>query len=154
MTANLMSAEGLEKLKAEIDHLTTEGRNAVALRIKEARAHGDISENAEYDAAKHEQALLEGRIAALEQHLRGAQVIEETSRHMIGLATPFVLEDLASGSSHRYSVVSTYEADAGAGKLSAESPVGRAVIGARAGDTVTVATPRGERKFKVTGIGG
>ena len=73
---------------------------------------------------------------------------------MIGLATPFVLEDLASGSSHRYSVVSTYEADAGAGKLSAESPVGRAVIGARAGDTVTVATPRGERKFKVTGIGG
>ena len=77
MTSNLMTAEGLEKLKTEVEHLTTIGRDEVAARIKEARAHGDISENAEYDAAKNEQAMLEGRIADLKDRLRGVEIVAE-----------------------------------------------------------------------------
>jgi len=153
MTANLMSPEGLEKLKAEVEHLTTFGRTDVALRIKEARAHGDISENAEYDAAKREQAMLEARIADLEDRLRGVEVVATAPSNIIGLATPFVVQDLKSGNSHSYCVVSEYEADLTAGKLSTESPIGRALLGSRVGQTIKVATPRGQRKFKVTSLG-
>jgi transcription elongation factor GreA len=141
----ILTPEGLEKLKGEIEHLSTEKRREVAQRIKEAREFGDISENSEYDDAKNEQAMLESRIATLEDKLRSASVINqsELSSDVVRVGSVVTVKDEARGSSLTYSIVGSTEADPGENRLSNESPVGKALLGRKSDDTVSVALPNG-----------
>jgi transcription elongation factor GreA len=151
----LLTPEGYEKLKAEIDDLRTTKRREVAERIKEAREFGDISENAEYDHAKNEQAMLEARIAQLEEKLRGASIVDEKQREagVVSIGSKVRVKDQKSGQSVLYHIVGSAEADPAENKLSNESPVGAALLGKKRGDLVSVAVPRGPaRKLKITKI--
>jgi transcription elongation factor GreA len=141
----ILTPEGLEKLKSEIEHLSTEKRREVAQRIKEAREFGDISENSEYDDAKNEQAMLESRIATLEDKLRSASVINqsELDSDVVRVGSVVTVSDAKRGSSQTYGIVGSTEADPSANKLSNESPVGKALLGHKRGDTVTVSLPNG-----------
>ncbi len=151
----LMTPEGLEELKAKIDHLSVVRRREVADRIKEAREFGDISENSEYDDAKNEQAMLEKQIMDLEEKLRNARVIDE--RHVdtdsVGVGVMVHVKDQKTEKSTKYKIVGSAEADPAEQKLSNESPVGRALIGHKRGEIVSVPVPRGPaRKLKITKI--
>ncbi len=151
----VITPEGLEKLKEEIENLSTEKRREVALRIKEAREFGDISENAEYDDAKNEQALLEARIAQLEERLRRATVIDkkEVGTDEVTVGSIVHVKDQKSGDSQKFQIVGSTEADPLEQKLSNESPIGKALIGRKRNDVVTVEVPRGPRKkLKITKI--
>ena len=150
----IVTPEGLANLKAELEHLSTARRREVAARIKEAREFGDISENAEYDDAKNEQAMLEARIYALEERLRGAIVIdsESISTEKVGVGTKVTLQDMQRGDIVEYAIVGSAEADPTAHKLSNESPVGSAIMGHKPGDKITVSVPQGSKKFKVLAI--
>jgi transcription elongation factor GreA len=151
----VLTSEGYEKLKSEIDVLRTTKRREVAERIKEAREFGDISENAEYDHAKNEQAMLEARIAQLEDKLRSASVIDEKQidAGVVSVGTKVRVKDQKSGQSVLYQIVGSAEAEPSQNKLSNESPVGSALLGHKRGDVVTVAVPRGpSRKLKITKI--
>ncbi len=149
----ILTPEGLEKMKHELEHLSNEKRREVAQRIKEAREFGDISENAEYDDAKNEQAMLEARIASLEDKLRSAQIIDasELSTDEVRVGSVVHVKDEA-GTSTKYTIVGSAEANPAERKLSNESPVGKALLGHRRGDEVVFPTPKGERKLKVTKI--
>jgi len=149
----ILTPEGLEKLKLEIEHLSVTRRREVAERIKEAREFGDISENSEYDDAKNEQAMLESRIAQLEDKLRSAQVIDasELDNNVVRVGSLVSVKDEKSKSFH-YTIVGSTEADPSANRLSNESPVGKALIGRKKGDAVSVATPKGERKLTISKI--
>ena len=152
---SVITPEGLEKLKEEIEYLSTAKRREVAARIKEAREFGDISENAEYDDAKNEQALLEQRIAQLEERARRATVIDEkdltTDEVQVG-ATVHV-KDQKTGDSQKFQIVGSAEANPIERKLSNESPIGRALIGHKRNEIVTVDAPRGpKKKLKITKI--
>ena len=144
----LLTPEGLEKLKAELEDLTTTKRREVAERIKDAREYGDISENSEYDDAKNEQAMLESRIAALEEKLRSATVVEakDISTDVVGVGTDVKVKDADSGKSVTYTIVGSTEANPAEKKLSNESPVGRALIGRAKGDKVAVQLPNGKER--------
>jgi transcription elongation factor GreA len=151
----VLTPEGFDKLKAEIEHLRTAKRREVAERIKEAREFGDISENAEYDHAKNEQAMLEARIAQLEDKLRSASIIDENQIEtgVVSVGTKVRVKDQKSGQSVLYQIVGSAEADPSENKLSNESPVGSALIGHKRGDLVTVSVPRGpNRKLNITKI--
>ena len=151
----VLTPEGFQKLKAEIEELRTTKRREVAERIKEAREFGDISENAEYDHAKNEQAMLEARIAQLEEKLRNASVIDERTidTGVVSVGSKVRVKDQKSGQSMAYQIVGSAEADPTENKLSNESPVGSALIGHKRGDVVTVSVPRGpNRKLKITKI--
>jgi transcription elongation factor GreA len=151
----ILTPEGLEKLKEELDHLSTEKRREVAQRIKEAREFGDISENSEYDDAKNEQAMLEQRIAQLEERLRSAQVIDanEISTDVVGVGSTVHVKDEKTGKSQKFTIVGSAEANPAEMKLSNESPVGRALLGHKRGDVVSVPVPKGPaRKLKITKI--
>jgi transcription elongation factor GreA len=151
----LLTPEGYEKLKAEIEHLRTTARREVAERIKEAREFGDISENAEYDHAKNEQAMLEARIAGLEEKLRNASVVDQKQAEagVVSIGSKVRVKDQKSGQSVLYHIVGSAEADPTENKLSNESPVGSALLGKKRGDLVSVAVPRGPaRKLKITKI--
>ena len=151
----ILTPDGLAKLKADLEYLQGEKRREVAARIKEAREFGDIMENSEYDDAKNEQAMLEARIAQLEERLRSASVIDAT-----GLGTDEVrvgsvvhVKDEKSGKSVKYSIVGSAEANPAENRLSNESPVGKALIGHRRNEVVEVSVPRGpKRKLKITKI--
>jgi len=149
----ILTPEGLANLKAELDQLTTTRRREVAARIKEAREFGDISENAEYDDAKNEQAMLEARIAALEDKLRSATVIDASSitNEVVAVGSVVHVKD-ESGKSVKYTIVGSAEASPAEMKLSNESPVGKALLGHKRGEEVTISTPRGERRLKITKI--
>jgi transcription elongation factor GreA len=149
----ILTPEGLANLKAELEQLSTVRRREVASRIKEAREFGDISENAEYDDAKNEQAMLEARIASLEDKLRSATVIDssELGTDQVGVGSIVHVKD-ESGKSNKYTIVGSAEANPSEMKLSNESPIGKALIGSKRGEEVVVATPRGERKLKITKI--
>jgi transcription elongation factor GreA len=149
----ILTQEGLANLKAELDHLATTRRREVAERIKEAREFGDISENAEYDDAKNEQAMLEARIAALEERLRSASVVDasELDTDTVRVGSIVHVKDEA-GKSNKYTIVGSAEAKPAEMKLSNESPVGKALLGHKRNDEVTIVTPRGERKLKITKI--
>ena len=152
---SVITPEGLEKLKEEIDHLTTVKRREVAERIKEAREFGDISENAEYDDAKNEQALLEQRIAQLEERLRRSTVIDEKDidTTAVGVGTVVHVKDQKSGDSQKFQVVGSAEANPTEQKLSNESPIGKALMGHKRNEVVSVDVPRGpKRKLKITKI--
>jgi transcription elongation factor GreA len=149
----VLTSEGFEKLQVEIAYLRGEKRREVAERIKEARGFGDISENAEYDHAKNEQAMLEARILQLEEKLRSATVIDEKSveKDVVSIGSRVRVKDQKSGQSVAYQIVGSAEADPAENRLSNESPVGQALLGRKRGDVVTVVVPRGpSRKLKVT----
>ncbi len=149
----ILTQEGLANLKAELDHLSTARRREVAARIKEARDFGDISENAEYDDAKNEQAMLEARIAALEDKLRSATVVNaaDLGTDVVRVGSIVHVKDEA-GKSNKYTIVGSAEASPAEMKLSNESPVGKALLGHKRGEEVTITTPRGERRLKITKI--
>jgi transcription elongation factor GreA len=151
----ILTPEGLEKLQNELDDLQTNKRREVAERIKEAREFGDISENSEYDDAKNEQMMLEQRIAQLEERLRSAQVINasELSTDSVRVGVTVNVKDEKTGDTDKYTIVGSAEANPSEKKLSNESPVGKALIGHKRGDTVDVALPNGKkRKLKITKI--
>jgi transcription elongation factor GreA len=151
----ILTPEGLERLQRELEELQTTKRREVAARIKEAREFGDIAENAEYDDAKNEQMMLEQRIAQLEDRLRSAQVIEpaELSNDVVRIGVTVNVKDEKTGDSDKYTIVGSAEASPAERKLSNESPVGKALIGHKRGDTVNVALPNGKkRKLKITKI--
>jgi transcription elongation factor GreA len=150
----VLTPDGYEKLKQEIDYLSGEKRREIAERIRIAREFGDISENAEYDDAKHEQALLERRISMLLERLRQARVLDasEVTADKVSIGTRVQLEDVDAGETIEYHIVGSAEADPAGNKLSNESPVGKAIIGRKKGETVEVAAPRGSLKFKILDI--
>jgi transcription elongation factor GreA len=150
----ILTPEGFRKLTQEIEFLSTEKRREVADRIRVAREFGDIAENAEYDDAKNEQALLEHRIATLEERLRNARVIEkkDIAKDVVSVGSKVRLRDLDAKQTIEYRIVGSAEADPAANKLSNESPVGKAIIGKKKGETVEVSAPRGSMKFKILEI--
>ena len=150
----ILTAEGYEKLKQEIEYLSTDKRREVADRIRIAREFGDINENAEYDDAKNEQALLEHRIATLEERLRDARVIEkkDVAKDVVSIGSHVRLRDLDAKRTVEYHIVGSAEANPAENKLSNESPVGKAIIGKKKGETVEVTAPRGALKFKILEI--
>jgi transcription elongation factor GreA len=141
---------GLEALKAELNELETTGRRAMGERLLAARSLGDLKENAEYHIAKEDQAHLETKIKRLRARLRDAVVVEADA-NAVGFAfgrTAEVLDD-ETGTVHTWTIVGATEADPGAGRLSAESPVAKALLGAKPGETVEVETLRGVRKYRI-----
>jgi len=151
----VITQEGLEKLKEEVSYLTTVKRREVAERIKEAREFGDIMENSEYDDAKNEQALLEQRIAQLEERLRRATVIDENEvpTDIVSVGVVVHVKDQKSGDSRKFQIVGSAEASPSESKLSNESPIGQALLGHKRNDVVTIDVPRGpKKKLKITKI--
>ena len=149
-----ITPEGLAALRAEIAELESTGRAQMAERIKAARELGDLKENAEYHIAKDDQAHLETKIKRLTERLRAARVVEGTSDpDVVGFGSTVAVQDEASGRENEFTIVGPTEADLKTGRLSAESPVARALIGAKAGETVSVETPGGQRKYKVQRVG-
>ena len=149
----LLTPEGYEKLKEEIQYLSNERRREVAERIKQAREFGDIAENSEYDDAKNEQAMLEHRIAQLEDRLANARVIDEdVPTDAVAVGTRVRLKDIDANETVEYHIVGSTEANPAEHKLSNESPVGKAIMGHKKGETVEVAAPRGSLRFKIMDI--
>jgi transcription elongation factor GreA len=145
-----ITPEGLIALKAELGQLETVARREIAARILVARGHGDLKENAEYHSAKEEQAHLETRIQRLRQRLRGAVVVQaQTEGDTLSFAREAEIRDVDTDELHRWTIVGVTEANRAQGKLSAESPVARALLGHAAGETVEVPTPRGVRRLKI-----
>jgi transcription elongation factor GreA len=149
-----ITAEGLEALKAELARLEGDARRDMARRIQVARELGDLSENAEYHIAKEDQAHLETKILRLVERLRNARVVEApVDSEVVVFGSTVTVADAESGREATWTLVGPTEADVGAGKLSAESPVAKALMGRRAGDEVDVHTPRGVRKQRVVRLG-
>ena len=151
----MLTPEGLEELKSKIEHLSTDRRREVADRIRDAREFGDISENSEYDDAKNEQAMLEKQIAELEEKLRSARVIDEdqVGTDRVSVGTTVHVKDQKTDKSAKYKLVGSAEADPSKGRLSNESPVGKALIGRKRNEVVSVPVPRGPaRELKITKI--
>lgn len=146
-----LSAEGLERLEAELLELRGVRRPATVRRVATAREHGDLRENAEYHAAREELGFIDGRIQMLEARLRNAVIVEASSAATAGLGSRVVIE--GESGVHEYRLVGSTEANPAAGRLSTSSPVGRAVIGHVAGDEVVVQTPAGERRFRIVEVG-
>ncbi|MBO2519229.1 MULTISPECIES: transcription elongation factor GreA [Limnochorda] len=147
----LLTKEGLARLESELEMLKTQKRREVAERIKAARELGDISENSEYDDAKNEQAFIEGRIAALEKTLRRARVVsmDEADAGVVVLGSRVRVRDLELGEEMEYRVVGSAEADPTENRISNESPVGKALMGQRAGTVVTVKVPDGTIQLEI-----
>ena len=146
--------EGLKKLKEELETLKTEGRADIAEKIKVARGYGDLSENSEYDEAKNEQAKLEARIVEIEAMLKNVEIIEDIKGKaktvVIGVKDKVIDEEY--GEEEEYRVVGSTEANSREGKISDESPMGKALLGKKIGDEVTVEAPGGEFKVKILEI--
>ena len=152
----ILTPEGHKKLQEEIEYLSNEKRREVADRIRIAREFGDIAENAEYDDAKNEQALLEHRIATLEERLRDAKVInkKDIAKDVVSVGSKVKLRDVTAKQTVEYHIVGSAEANPAQNRLSNESPVGRALLGRKRNETVSVQVPRGPaRKLKITKIG-
>jgi len=150
---NILTLEGLTKLEEELNSLKNK-RTDVAERIKQALAFGDISENAEYDEAKKEQAFVEGRIIQIENILRTARVIDEDDIHtdMVSVGSKVLLKDIEFGDEVEYTIVGSAEADPMNLKISNESPVGKALVGKVPGDSVEIAVPDGMIKYQILQI--
>ena len=151
---NILTYEGLKKYEDELENLKVVKRQEVAQKIKEARAQGDLSENAEYDAAKDEQRDIEARIDELEKILKNAEVIveDEVDLDKINIGCQVKILDIEMNQELDYKIVGSTEANSLKGKISNESPVGRALIGAKTGDIVRVATPGGALEYQVLEI--
>jgi transcription elongation factor GreA len=152
MNKTPLTIEGAEKLRAELQHLKSIERPGVIAAIAEARSHGDLSENAEYDAARERQAFIEGRISEIELKLANAQIIDPASLDAGGrcvFGATVDLEDQDSGDRATYQIVGEDEADIKAGKISINSPIARALIGKHAGDVAQVRAPGGIREYEL-----
>lgn len=151
---NILTYEGLKKYEEELEHLKVVTRKEVAQKIKEARAQGDLSENAEYDAAKDEQRDIEARIEELEKILKNVEVVveDEVDLDKINIGCKVRIKDLELNEELEYKLVGSTEANSLKGKISNESPVGRALIGAGVGQVVEVETPAGIIKYEVLEI--
>ena len=149
-----ITAEGYNRLRAELQRLEQEERPQVIEAISEARAHGDISENAEFEAAKEKQALLEGKINDLHNKLSECEVVEipNGSAERVIFGTTVDMENLDTGEEVQYRLVGPYEADLAEGTISVTSPIGRALIGKEAGDEIKVQTPSGMKNFEIIDI--
>jgi transcription elongation factor GreA len=150
---NLITAEGLQSLNAELAELEGEGRRDIAERIKTAREWGDLKENSEYHDAKNEQAHLETKIARIREKIASAVVVKDTpaAGGVVGFgSTVHVLDE--HGAEHMWRIVSSHDAAPAEGRLSADSPVATALLGRGPGDSVSVALPRGKRKFTVVSV--
>ena len=151
---NTLTYQGLKKFEAELEELKVVKRQEIAQKIKEARAQGDLSENAEYDAAKDEQRDIEARIEELEKILKNVEVIDEdeVDTASISVGCKIRIKDMELKEEMEYKIVGSSEANSLEGKISNESPVGSALIGKKKGDTVSVETPGGVIKYKVMSI--
>lgn len=151
---NLMTDKGLKKLEDELQELRVVKRKEVAQKIKEAREQGDLSENAEYDAAKDEQKDIEARIEELEAILKNVEVVyaDEVDKEKVNIGCVVTVKEVANGNVHIFKVVGSTETDILNNKISNESPVGSALIGARTGDTVVADTPKGAFQFEILEI--
>ena len=151
---NILTYEGLKKLEDELENLKVVRRKEVSQKIKEAREQGDLSENAEYDAAKDEQRDIEARIEELEKILKNAEVVveEEADLDKVSIGCSVKILDCEFDEELEYKIVGPTEANSLKGKISNESPVGKALLGKQVGDTVTVETPAGEFSYKVLSI--
>ena len=150
----LVTQEGYDKIVAEHDELVSVKRAEVAERIKEAISYGDISENAEYDSAKNEQAELEERIHELEEMLRKAKIVseEEMKGDKVNIGLKVTVKDTDTGDKEVFSIVGATESDPFSGKISTESPVGKALIGKKKGETVAIEIPDGIVNYKIMKI--
>ena len=147
-----LTSEGLEELKQELENLKLVKRPEVIQALKEARALGDLSENAEYDAARHEQAVVESRITELEQMVENAVVIENIKTDCVGIGTKVKIEYIEDEETEEYSIVGSKEADPFENKISNESPIAQAILGLKVGDIANVASPNGQYQVKVLEI--
>ena len=149
-----ITKEGYDRLKNELQRLKKEERPVVIRAIEEARAHGDISENAEYEAAKEKQAMIEGKINDLLQKLGSSEVIErsENENGRIVFGSTVRMEDLETGEIASYRLVGPYESDVQTGTISVTSPLGKALIGKEEGEEVKVQTPKGMRNFEILDV--
>ena len=146
----LLTKEGYQKTKDELEQLKSVERKAVAERIKEARAFGDISENAEYDAAMNEQAELEERITQLEAMLRQAKIIDgKAPRGKVNVGSKVLIEDINTKKEKTFTIVGATEADPFEGRISNESAVGHALIGHKVGEVVDIEAPGGKLEYKI-----
>lgn len=151
-----MTAKGAARLRAELEELKSVKRPAVIAAIAEARAHGDLRENAEYHAAREQQGFIEGRIKQLEGELSHAQIIDPASLNAgdrVVFGASVVLADVESGEERRYQIVGDLEADIKHGLIAISSPVARALIGKHAGDTVAIDAPAGRREYEIVRVG-
>ena len=150
-----ITLRGAESLRVELRKLKSEDRPNVIRAIAEARAHGDLSENAEYHAAREQQGFIEGRIQELEGKLGNAEIIDVTSMEPVGkviFGSTIDLEDEASGAKVTYQIVGEDEADIKAGRISVGSPIARALVGKSEGDSVEVTTPGGKRSYEIIAV--
>lgn len=149
-----LTPEGFEKLRAELEELKNVKRPEMAEILKRARAHGDFRENAEFDSAKHQQMLLENRIATIEEKLARARIHEpgQTGDGKAYLGSRVKLKDLARGDQFEYKLVSAEEADVKEGKISVSSPVGRSLLGLKTGDVAEIKVPAGTLRWEVLDI--
>ena len=146
-----LSKEGLDKLRDELNEMVTVRRAEVAARIQEAKEHGDITENAEYEDAKNEQAFVEGRIQALSALIKNAVIIDDNaSTAFVGIGSTVEVESQDGRETFR--IVGSAEANPAEGRISNESPVGRALLGHRKGDKIEVSVPAGAWTYKIVGI--
>jgi len=152
-----LTKKGLEELKVELDDLINVKRPANIIAIKEARALGDLSENADYDAARDEQAQIEGRIKKIEAMIENAEIIEETAKDQVGIGSTVQIkyvddDDDDDGETDEYMIVGSQEADPFMSKISNESPIARALLNKKVGDIVTVESPNGSYQIEITEI--
>ena len=147
-----ITAAKKQELTERLKWLVDEGRRDAVEKIKEARSFGDLSENSEYDEAKNAQAFLEGRIQQLEQQIRTAQVIEKGTKNRVDVGSTVVIEDMEEHVQETVTIVGSTESNPFEGLISNESPVGRALVGAKAGDIVEADAPNGVLKYKVVEI--
>ena len=147
-----LTQQGLDEIKAELDELINVKRPANIQSIKEARALGDLSENADYDAARNEQAVLEDRIKKLEKMLENYEIIDETSKDKVGLGCTVCIKYIDDDETDEYMIVGSQEADPFASKISNESPIAQALMNHKAGEVVTVESPNGSYQVEITEI--
>ena len=152
----VVTREGLQKMKEELEYKETTEKMRIAEQLKVAISYGDLSENAEYDAAKNDQAALEQRITELKQMIENAVVVDESKidKDTVGFGTRVTIIDLddEDGEEEQYTIVGTSESDPVNGRLSNESPVGAALVGSHVGDTVVAQTPGGNRRLRIVSI--
>ena len=150
--AQELTREGYDKLAAELEHLKTDGRKEAAENIKEARSHGDLSENAEYDEAMNDQGRLEARITELEGSLKDAIIISDAAAGLIHVGSVITLKDLDDDEEDDYVILGENESSSDENYISAESPAGKLLMGKQAGDTVVVDAPGGQISYQIVKI--
>ncbi len=148
----LLTAAGLKKLQDELEILQTTGRKDVAARLKTAIEFGDLSENAEYDEAKNQQAFIEARIAEIESQLKNIEVVEESKTGEIQIGSSVTMKMKGDKEEYKYTIVGFTEADSLVHKISNESPVGAAILGKKKGDTVKVEAPGGDFEYEILAV--